>query len=108
MGLFDRPNPAVLDFRRWSEMISPCGTKSCATIWKCCCSDTFAQNVLWKQEQDEVRRRKTAANKLGRGTCQEMKSQKQDPTFCEVEHATSERLDKLSKHTCVSMKLSNF
>ena len=100
MGLFDRPNPAVLDFRRWSEMISPCG--------KCCCSDTFAQNVLWKEEEDEVRRRKTAANKLGRGKCQEMKSQKQNPTFCEVEHATSERLDKLSKHTCVSMKLSNF
>ena len=57
--------------------------------------DTFAQIFVWKKEQDEVRRRK-------RGQVEE--GNMPGDKFSEVEKATSERLDKISKNTSLSLK----
>ena len=70
----DHPSPVVADFPRWSQMIQPCGTKSCMTTWKRC---YFVQFFWWKKEPGEVRRRKRTENKWRRETCQETGSQKQ-------------------------------
>ena len=57
--------------------------------------DTFTQIFVWKKEQDEVRRRK-------RGQVEE--GNMPGDNFSEVEKATSERLDKISKNTSLSVK----